>query len=372
MDGTHLISRVGAPQSVQVLQLGSKEAPTTSPVILPNADTLLFAIAQGNTISVGSTRSCRILARSTDQSPITELVADSVSLYALHLNGAVEKFSLDGKLEWHTIISGLPKLGSILTTKLLITSTDSAVVAINTSDGSAQWQYHSTLHPVSLCQDPKSSIIYVALTANDATASDTISCLTPEGTSISRTGFAKTRITSNLCLIAGGIAFGYLSGADTTSQRKTARLCYWSGVTTFAPKRTWDHALPYIVSSVSSNGKSIISGGFRETEGEIISGIDAFAISDSATLWKRRFSYPLVSVVTVSPAYAYIPFTFSTQATISTKTVLSTIDLSDGKTYNELPIDGAMTGFAQGVAIPAEGMLMYADRSLPQVYFLKP
>jgi hypothetical protein len=371
LDGTHNIPKIGSPVSSTTLLLTSKEIPTTPPLAIPGADTETFAIAQGKDIIIGSPRSSRILAHSTDSSNITELLADSSHIYAIHLNGTIESYLIDGKLQWHSATASFPKSGSVLFHGSIVLLSDSIITSIATIDGSPKWEYNTTLSPISACVNWKSDVFYIALSNNNPALADSIVMFKANGNISSRFGFATTRITSNLCIAGDNIAFGYLSGADTAATRRTAHLSVWN-LASATPQLKWKQHLLYIPSTVSYNGKLIISGGFRETEGEIVSGIDAFHPDDSATVWRRRFTYPLVSTLTVSASYAYIPFTFTSQATVPTKTVLSIIDLSDGKTQSEFNIPGAEAGFVQGVGMPVDGMLTYADRSQPKVYFLKP
>ncbi len=372
MDGSHHIPNIGVPSSSYALQLPLSEICTSAPVALNGFDSETYIVAQGKNIIIGSKQSTRILATTTDPSAIVELLSDSNAIYAIHLNGALDCYSLEGKIKWHSTVSTLPKQGALLTSTRIIISTDSAINCINTKDGTLGWAYHSSLVPQSLCLDAVGQSIYLALSSNDALSTDSIICFAINGAVTTRHGFPKTRITSNITSLKNGrIAYGYVSGAENTSLKKTPHIALWAMMDS-KPTLVWDHVLNYLVTSVSTNGSLILAGGFRENSGELVSGIDAFNIEDTTKLWQRRFTYPLVAMITVSNNHAYIPFTFTTQALVPTKTIVSMINLNDGSTISELPVAAAESGFVQGVGTPASGMLLYADKATNRLYFLKP
>lgn len=372
MDGSHHIPNIGVPSSSYVIQLPLKEICTSAPVALNGFDSETYIVAQGKNIIIGSKQSTRILATTTDSTAIVELLSDSNAIYAIHLSGALDCYNLEGKINWHTTLNTLAKQWALLTRTTIIVSTDSAIRCINSKDGTVKWTYHSALVPQSLCLDGEQQSIYLALSANDAQSTDSIICLTINGEVTARHGFPKTRITSNITSLKNGrISFGYLSGNENTSLKKTPHIALWTAMNT-KPTLVWDHTLNYLVTSVSTNGTLILSGGFRENGGELVSGIDAFNIDDTTKLWQRRFTYPLVAMITVSNNHAYIPFTFTTQASVPTKTIVSMINLNDGTTISELPVATAESGFVQGVGTPASGMLLYADKNTNRIYFLKP
>lgn len=372
-DGTHCITHVGVPTRFDTLTLPLKTPATTAPLAIVTNDTENITLAQGKNILIGNRRSMHLLATSIDSTNIDELLADSSNLFAIHLDGAIEKFSKEGKIIWHANINSLAKFGSLLSSDLLVVSSDSAVFAYAANDGSLRWSYHSLLEIQSLCIDSKSETIYAALTANNADGTDSIICLKHDGSPVSRTGFSHTRITSNLCLCSNGkLAFGYLGSADEKTLLRAGHIALWSNLRSTTPNREWDHSLPYIISSVSANNSFIITGGFRETQGDMISGIDAFRLDDTGKYWQRRFTYPVVMPVTISQANAYIPFTITTQADVPAKTVLVTLDITDGSTLKELPITGAMSGFVPSVGMPVDGTITFADRSRARIYFFKP
>lgn len=372
MDGSHQLPPAGKPTSSTTLTLPAPDVPTTAPLALITSDTENFVIAQGRIITIGSQKFSRVLTRSTDSTSICELLCDSAAVYALHLDGAIERYGLDGKLAWHANANAMPHLGTVLSAGVLVAMTDSQVVAFSAKDGSAKWAYHSALIPSSLCVERTTGILFAALTANRADATDSIVCFRLDGNVISRTGFANTRITSNLSICEGkGVAFGAISSASDRPDTHITHVSLWSDLTK-SPTRLWDHQLPYIVGSVANDGATILTGGFRETAGDMMSGVDAFNVADSSTLWSRRFDFPTVAPVCMSRGFAYMPFTFTTNATVPTKSILVTLDLSDGKSVGEFGVPNASTGFVQGVASPIVGMLAYADRSAPKVYFLKP
>ncbi len=373
MDGSHHIPNIGVPSSSYALQLPLKNICTSAPVALNGFDSETYIVAQGKNIIIGSKQSNRIFATTTDSTAIVELLSDSDAIYAIHLNGSLDCYNLDGKINWHTTLNTIPKQGALLTKATIIISTDSAIRCIYSKDGTIKWTYHSSLVPQSICLDAEQQSIYLALSSNDAQGTDSIVCLTINGEVTARYGFPKTRITSNITSLKNGkISFGYLSGNENSSLKKTPHIALWAVMNTSAPKLVWDHTLNYLVTSVSTNGNLILSGGFRENGGELVSGIDAFNIEDTTKLWQRRFSYPLVAMITVSNNHAYIPFTFTTQASVPTKTIVSMINLNDGTTISELPVTTAESGFVQGVGTPASGMLLYADKNTNRIYFLKP
>ncbi len=372
-DGSHHIPNIGVPSSSYALQLPLRDICTSAPVALNGFDSETYIVAQGKNIIIGSKQSTRILATTTDSTSIVELLSDSDAIYAIHLSGSLDCFKMNGQINWHTTLNTIPKQGALLTRTSIILSTDSAISNISTKDGTLKWTYHSSLVPQSLCLDAGQQLIYLALSSNDAQSTDSIVCFNLNGEVKARHGFPKTRITSNITSLQNGkISFGYLSGNENSSLKKTPHFALWTAMNTSSPKLVWDHTLSYLVTSVSTNGSLILTGGFRENGGELVSGIDAFNIEDTTKLWQRRFTYPLVAMITVSNNQAYIPFTFTTQASIPTKTIVSMINLHDGTTISELPVATAESGFVQGVGTPASGMLLYADKNTNRIYFLKP
>ncbi|MBS1904450.1 MAG: hypothetical protein JSS75_12150 [Bacteroidetes bacterium] len=371
-DGSHHLPPTGQPTTATTLSLPAPYAPTSAPLALNTNDTEIFAIAQDRIIVIGSQKSARILARSTDSTAITELLCDTANIYAIHLNGTIERFAPDGSVVWHTSVHSMPHLGAVIHSGSIVVSNDSEIVACGVANGSQKWKYHSALVPVSLAIEPKTGTLYAALSANDPSSTDSILSFDAAGTVTARSGFARTRITSNLSLCGtNGILFGSLSPSDDKSESRVAHLTFWTGIGS-AAKQSWMHTLPYIVSAVANDGETVVASGFRETAGDLVSGVDAFRTSDSTTLWQRRFSYPAVTPVSLARGFAYIPFTFTTKATVPTKTILVTLDLGDGKTASELGVPNAETGFVQGVGAPIGGMLAYADRTAARIYFLKP
>ncbi len=373
LDGARAISEIGSPTSVTALTLPAPQLPTTAPLPLFGQDTNTFVIAQGTIITIGNTHFARILARSSDSSAITELLADSAALYAIHLNGHIDCFSFDGKQLWSASLATMPKPGALLSGRDLIVMGDSAITAIEKSNGTPSWSYHPKLYPVALALDNAKQRIILGLSGNDALATDSIIILGYDGKALSSFALERARITSNIALLAEGkFALGYVSGTNDKDGRKQPMLAVCSIADNATVKKLWGRPIEYLVTAIAATTKFILASGFRETAGDLISGIDAFGHADSTLLWKRRFSYPLVAITTVSPRYAYVPFTFSTQATVPTKTIATVLDLINGATTSEVPVPGAEAGMVQGAAMPIEGCLAYADRAKPTLYFLKP
>jgi hypothetical protein len=372
-DGSHLIPTIGVPTRFDTVSLSQYSAPTTAPVHLSFSDTNDIAVACTHDILIGNDHAMHVFARSTDSTDITELLADSASLYAVHLGGTVEKFSTEGKILWRASVGRMPSIGSILFSGHVVVSNDSELKAFNTTDGALQWGYRSSLIIRSVCASSKSHMLFAALTGNNADGTDSLICFKNDGSVLSRHGFTQTRITSNLSLCANDeLAFGYLSSPDEKTRIRLGHVALWSNLTSSQAKREWDHALPYMVTSVCANTSLIVSGGFRETAGDLMSGIDAFRLDDTSAYWHRRFTYPVVMPLTVTSANVYIPFTFTTQALVPAKTVFVSLDVTDGSTIKELAVFGSGDGFVSADAMPVNGALAYSDRSAPRIYFLRP
>jgi len=379
MDGSRFIPNIGVPSSATSFTLAGTIL-TTPPTPLPGGGKYSFAIADGmgekTVLFAGNDTSSEIIATIANGGPIIQLLADSTSIYSVHLGSRINCFDHEGKAVWSSAIQGFPKANSIIAENTVIIDSDSGIAAINTHTGKNVWVYPTTMSVVGMIYDNKSKLIIASLSFNNSDTGDSILCFTSSGTIKSSIVFETTRIISNLCLCGkekGKIAFGYLGKPGAANNQRTMHVAVYSGIQSGNPKSVSDHELPYLVTNLASNGQILLSSGFRETGGDLQSGIDAFNADDTMKLWQRRFSYPVVLPPAINEKYVYLSLTFSTQAEVTTQSIFYTLDLSNGKTLVELPVAGAKDGFVNGIPMPAgEGELMLADRSRPVIYYLKP
>ena len=379
MDGSRFVPDIGVLSSTSTLAIGDTNVQqnpfTTAPVLLAGGGKFTYAVAQANSVIIGNETTSQIFASMPEETPIIQLLTDSSAIYAIHLNGKIDAFAMSGKALWQSRASGFPSLNSILGGNALIFSSDSAISAINIHSGKNMWAYHTTLSVRSIIYDSKAKMIITALSFNSPEGADSILCFSFNGDLKSSSAFVSTRIASNLCLCGKDrdkIAFGYLSKPNLTGTR-TMHIATYSGIQAGTPKRVNEHELPYLPTNIASNGSMILSSGFLMNGGDLQSGIDAFYADDTTKLWQRRFSYPLVTPVSVSNKYAYFSLVFTTEAEIPTHSIFYTIDMSTGKTLGELSVVGAKNGFTLGIPMPLEEKeFIMSDRNRSILYFIRP
>ncbi len=379
MDGSRFVPDIGVLSATSTLAIGDTNVQqnpfTTAPVPLTGGGKFMYAVAQANSVMIGNESTSQIFASLPEETTIIQLLSDSSTIYVIHLNGKIDAFSMSGKSLWQTVARGFPSLNSILAGNALIFSSDSAINAIDIHSGKNMWVYHTALSVRSIIYDIKAKMIITALSFNSPEAADSILCFSLTGDLKSSSAFASTRILSNLCLCGkerDKIAFGYLSKPNLTGTR-TMHIATYSGIQTGAPKLISEHALPYLPTNIASNRSMILSSGFLMNGGDLQSGIDAFYADDTTKLWQRRFSYPLVTPVSVSNKYAYFSLVFTTEAEIPTHSIFYTLEMSTGKTLGELPVLGAKNGFALGIPMPLqEKEFIMSDRNRSMLYFIRP
>ena len=381
MDGSRFIPNLGVPETVTHLLVGdTNETParplTTAPTPLVNAGEYSYAVAQGNTIIVGNSTKSQIIASIANGKPIIQLLTDSTSIYSIHLDGTVKAFDHNGKQRWSSRIAGLPTLHTILANSKLIAASDSGIHAFDIRTGSLAWSYATTLSIEGLVYNEKSKIVMAAISHHSFDANDSILCFSIIGSVINRFTVPVGRITSNLCTCGGDrmdIAFGYLGKPNPSEMKRSAYCVIYSGIETKHPKLISRHELPYLITNLASNGPVVLASGFRETGGDLQSGIDAFSSEDSSKLWQRRLSYPIVTPVAVGEKFAYFSLTFAAQAQVISNSIFYSLDMNNGKTLSELPISGARHGFVMGLPMPQEDKgFILSDLDKPMIYFLRP
>jgi len=379
MDGSRFVPNIGVPSTVRLLLIADSSyafLATTAPIPLPHSEKYFYAVSQGNEIILGNETTSQIAASLPDEKPIIQLLNDREAIFSIQSDGEVTSLDHTGKIIWEAKTRGLPNVHSILTDHALIVASDSAIGAFDVHSGEKLWVYHESLSVSSIIYDNKSDLIIAALSFNNPDAGDSIICIARDGSVKSRCGFASAFIISNLCLCGKDkdkIAFGYVGKTKNAGSARTMHVVIYSGIETGNPKNISDHEVPYLPMSIASNQSVVLSSGFRDSGGDLESGLDAFYAEDTMKLWQRRLSYPIVLSPAISEKYAYFSLTFSTQAAVPTQSIFYTIDISTGKTLGELPVTGAHNGFATGIPVPMEERgFMLKDRNCAVIYFLKP
>lgn len=380
MNGSRFISDIGIPTNSASLEIGKKDTanPITAPPIpIMHAGNFEYVLAQGKEIVLGNEKNTQIIASLPSEWPIIQLLTDEGAIYSVQFDGKINAFDHSGKVLWNGDLHGLATPYPILAQNLIIGASDSGITVIDNKTGKTSWTYHNTgTRASSIIYDERSKLIIEACSPTLDEKADSILCFTLEGIVKSRCGFANMRIISNLCICGKDrdlIAFGYLVKPMTDQGERTIHVGIFSGIEIGDPKKISDHEVPYLPTSVASNGPIVFSSGFREAQGDMQSGIDAFNTSDTSKLWQRRFTYPIFMPPAVSNKYVFFSLSFATEALVPAQTIFYTLDAHSGKALGELAVPGAKDGFGSTMAMPfGDKGLMVSDRSRSTIYFLKP
>ncbi len=384
MDGSRFVPNIGVPVQVTTATLGYNGSLSS---LTYSGGRSQYLVAGGNEIFSGSEKQTEIIASSRTKGDITSILSDLSRFFVIHSTGSIEAFDKAGKLLWKhedTAFGVNPGNAILADTELIVAGQNTGVVNYETT-GSNFLESFSTssgaMISVSTDGAPYYSIIFDPKTHHILAASDSVinthnmlgEC---SGYQVFQKRFnnPELRIISNLCLCGKNkdkLAFGYLAMKPGSDER-AMYVGVFSNISGRL-KQEYSHEVPYLPINIASNGPVILSSGFRDSGGDLESGIDAFYADDTTKLWQRRFTYPVIMPVAINEKYAYFTLTFSTQTAVPAQSIFYTLDLSTGKALGELAITGAQHGFASGIPMPLGEMgFMLVDASRPVIYFLKP
>ncbi len=366
--GMRFIESVGSPETITQIQndrlLVDRVNFSTSPIEIRGG----YAIGTrtGSVVVFGKNDSMRFSLSLQSREPVVELLTMRDIILSIQTDGTITRIDTSGVVTW-TLSIAPTRSNSLLVDSQLVIGTDSLIFFINLSDASIYKSVLVSPTPMSLVYDRHSQSLIAALTWYSSTKSDSVMTIDRNGTITQRFGIDRTRITSNLSLISTKpmrIAFGGLTETDTVnSVRKPSLFVYEED------KQKYCLGADYIIMNVAANRSILLYSGFREYEGELTSGIDAYKISDMSKQWQRRFSEPLTSSVAMSANNAYFTLSFATAAMTPSSGFYVVLDMETGKTERESAIKGARTGFTPGMPMPlGSSMLLIADAGLPYIY----
>jgi hypothetical protein len=377
--GNRHIPKVGSPSTVskilsETLTLARVEF-TTSPVSFPDGSGYVVGTRDGKIAVFSQEDSLRWIDTLQTESPVLELLVDSSSIISIQTSGHITYLTKDRIHKW-VIYDSIPtRCNSIFTGEKLIIATDSSAVIYPIREKNKFIVIPYSLSPRSLAYDKNAKLIYLALTTNSSDGADSILCISEGGKVISRIGFPKMRISSNLSLIGNEtkrVAFGYFGDLNPQSSVRRTYVTLYEGIAEGKPKQVAKQEVSYIPMNIASNGQLIVSSGFRERSEELASGIDAFDISTLEKRWQRRFSEPLVAPISISDENIYFTLSFPTTAETPSNGLFYVLTASTGKTDREVAIDGVLSGFAAGMPMPFwEDALMVSDNQKPIIYIIR-
>jgi outer membrane protein assembly factor BamB len=372
MDGTHFVPIAGTPDEFkETAALDSLVAPegwATSPVAL--FAPLRFAIASrnGHIFVYNEHDTLNNTIDLASQENIEQLLADTLAIYAISVNGNIYAYTPAGKFLWKGSVDGMLTGSAILSEGLLIVPRGDAIVALDAHTGVILWRRSCIPHVVSLAYNDLSHSILAGLSNYEAGQSDSIAVLDTKGRTVAEFALQSARITSNLCLAGEKkdvLVVGLLT-VDASGRRPAVVRAY--DYQEGSAKMLWEHNLPYLIMNVAANPDQVFTSGFRTVENELVSGIDAFSIEDTTANWSRRFSEPVASAVAVGNTNLYFTMAFTSEAIVASRGLFYSLRAATGKTETERAFKGA-NGFVPGMPIPDEmGRLLIADRDRLVVY----
>jgi hypothetical protein len=377
--GNRHIPKVGSPGTVtkilsEKLTLARAEF-TTSPVGFRDGSGYVVGTRDGKVAVFSAEDSLVSIDTLQSQSPVLELLVDSSSVVVLQTNGHITYLPKDHTHGWTIVDSTQTRCNSIFTGEKLVVATDTSVIIYPIRETSKSIAIAHTLSPRSLAYDKNAKLIYLALTTNSSDGADSILCISEEGKVISRAGFPKMRISSNLTLIGDEnkrVAFGYFGDLNPQSSVRRTYVALYEGIAEGKAKQVAKQEVSYIPMNIASNGVLIISSGFRERSEELASGIDAFDITMLERRWQRRFSEPLVAPVSISAENIYFTLSFPTTAETPSNGLFYVLTAATGKTDREVAIEGVLSGFASGMPMPfGEDAIMLSDNQKPIIYKIR-
>jgi len=371
MDGSHHVGVSGGPDIVGVSKPIDSNAVqggwSTAPLPLSKPFSYAVGARNGRIVFFDEHDSLGRMLVLTDHSPIDQLLASGDTLYAIGISGLVNAFGPDGKILWQASVNAVPSAPSLLTSKSVVVTAGSEVHAFEIGNGKQEWMFKSPSSITSTAYSQKRDLIYLVLAAQDA---DTILVLGSNGIKKASLGLPGLRITSNIAINESetpSIVFGALGEAK--DQRREAVILQYQGVETNSAKLVWKHPVQFLGGNISLNSHTAFASGFRTIESDVASGITAFSLTDTATLWHRVFTEPIVAPIAAGDANIYFTVSFESQAQISSRGIFETLSASDGTTVSERAARGAAGGFLSHMPMPDElGRFLVADRLRPVIH----
>ncbi|MEO6941222.1 MAG: PQQ-binding-like beta-propeller repeat protein [Candidatus Kapaibacterium sp.] len=376
MDGSRSIALDGAPDLIsQTRPVDSLAVPlgfSTPPLPLPRPLGFAIGTRRGHVLFFNDRDSLTSTLALLDQSPLDQLLCDSSTLYTVSLSGSVNAYSFDGKSRWSAAVGATLNTSAVIANDQLLLPTDSNLIAIDLKTGSKKWERKSGCSVSALSYSAALKQIVVSMEHHGASGADTLLALDANGVTKGVTVLTGLRVTSNLAITSlkkQTICFGYLG--EATEQRRPAFVAEYPWPSMTQTKPIAIHPVQFIAGSVGVNASAIFASGFRTLESEVVSGIDAFALGDTAHLWSRRFTEPLATPVAVGESNLYFTLSFESEAQVGSRGLFYTLQAGDGKTISERAMPGALHGFGAGIPMPDEqGRFLIADREKPTVYVL--
>lgn len=374
MDGTHWIPIDGAPDlidSTKPIDAKAFEGWSTAPVPLPTPYVCAAGTRTGHIYIFGEQDEPKTVIDLPAHEFVDQLLTANGSLVSITSTGSIRAYSLAGKQLWSTLAGSNLSGNAVIGNGLLIYPTATAITAIGVKDGKLRWTEPTGLQCVSLALSRDLETLAAALTFNESGRNDSIAVLKP--LTGQRTGAFEVpggRVTSNIA-IAGKdnemLLLGVLGAGDASGRAASAvAIKNWR----VKPELQWSHPLPYIVLAMSANSDKAFASGFRNSQGELVSGIDAFKLSDTSFQWKRRFTEPLMGPPAVSEANVYFALSFETEAIVGARALFYTLRSGSGETVSERSLK-ASTGVLSTMPMPDEqGRLLVADKERPVIFAL--
>ena len=306
-----------------------------------------------------------------ERSAVDQIIFDTSAVYSLFADGKLIASPMLHQSDRANVITWSDSLdtsvtgAAILAEDALIIPCANGIVALDKSSGKVRWRYSTLLQAVSVAFNSAGHYIVAAFTGDSFDGTDTLIRFGLDGKPLQSIPI-HGRITSNIALCGEDDNRIAVASASGSGNAKHIVVQVYDAT---SAKKLQEHSLPYFANSIGANRKSYITSGFRTTGGESVSGIDAFSIEDTTSLWSRRFTEPVEFPVAVSDGNIYFSLSFESQAIVGAKGLFYALDARNGKTLTEHAVMGAVSGFVPGMPMPDEaGRLMLADRVRPVIY----
>jgi hypothetical protein len=374
MDGTHWIPIEGAPDLVDSIKLADTAGFagwSTAPVPLPPPYSCVVGTRRGRIYIFGDKGELRSTIEMPEREFVDQLLTTNGTIIAIAASGAIRAYSFDGKQLWAGG-TGLVLTGNaVMVNGLLVLPTSSGLIANKLRDGREAWRVPTAISCVSLAVSRDLEWIAAGLSFNESGRADSVLAIKAlTGVKGAELVLEAGRITSNIAIATheADLLLAGTLGADSGDGRSGSLVAVkdW----TSRPRVVWSKRLPYIVLSVSVNSDKAFASGFRNSQGELISGIDVFKLGDSSFQWKRRFSEPLLGAVAVSEANLFFGLSFETEAIVGSHSLFYTLRSGSGQTVSERPLK-ASSGMLPVMPMPDDqGRFLLCDRSKPVIYAL--